>query len=358
MNPLTVLHIDFEKTWRGGQQQLFWLVEGLNRSGDKNFVLCRPGSALSARLKENGAVWFAVRPLFELDLIAAYKTAGLINTLKPDVIHLHSAHAHTIGIMAAKISRHKAKVVVSRRVDFPIKNRCKYHWADRIIAISNGVKNVLLSDGIPEEKISVVHSGVDLNRFDKVEGSYLYRELGIQKGQPVVGIVAALAPHKDHRNFLKAARLVKKEIPDSVFAIVGAGRLKKDLTDFADSLGLSGSTIFTGFRNDVPELLSIFSLFVLSSYLEGLGTSLVDAMASGLPIVATNVGGIPEVVADGLNGYIVPPRDHQRLAEKIIRILKDEDLKKKFSARSKLLSRNFSKEKMTEGTKRVYLEIV
>ena len=358
MRQLTVLHIDFEKTWRGGQQQILWLIEGLKKAGHKNFVLCGSGSALSFKLKENGIDYFTAHPLFELDIFAVLKTAGIINKIRPDIVHLHSAHAHTIGILAVKISSHKPKVVSSRRVDFHIKSKWKYLCADKIIAISQGVKKVLLSDGIPEKKISVVRSGVDLSRFAGVSGSYLYNELGIKSSQPVVGIVAALAPHKDYRNFLKAAQLVKKEIPDAVFLIVGEGDQKKELIDFAGSLGMACSTIFTGFRNDVPQILSILSVFVLSSYLEGLGTSLVDAMASGLPVVATEVGGVPEVVKDGVTGFLVPARNHILLSEKIIEILKNKNLRERFSEQGKILSQNFSKEKMAEGTERVYMELI
>ncbi len=352
------MHVDFERTWRGGQQQLLWLIEGLKNKGHRNFVLCRKGSELSAKLKASSVEHAFVNPLFEFDVFAALKASGIIDSVKPDVIHLHSAHAHSIGVLAAKFAKHRAKVVSSRRVDFRIKSRWKYAAADRIIAISEGVKNVLLSCGIPENKISVVHSGVDLARFEGADGNYLYGEFGIKKGSPVVGMVAALAPHKDHTNFLNAAASVKKEIPGAVFLLAGAGELRDELEGLASRLGLSDSVIFTGFRKDIPQILSILTVFVMSSYLEGLGTSIVDAAASSLPVVATRVGGIPEIVADGVNGFLVPPGDSAALAGKIIELLRDENLRKRFSSAGKLLARDFSKEKMAEGTENVYMEIL
>jgi len=354
MKQLTILHIDFEKTWRGGQQQLFWLVEGLEKRGHRNFVLCQPKSALSTKLQKD---FFNIKMFFEFDPLAIYKTAKIIDKIMPDIIHLHSAHAHTIGLMASKISNHKPKTVSSRRVDFHINNLWKYKSVDRIIAISEGVKQVLLEDGISDEKISVVHSGVDFSRFLNIRGNYLYDELKIDKNDNVVGIVASLAPHKDIKNFLQAAAIIKKKLPNTKFLIVGEGKLKNDLMRFTDKLKISDSVIFTGFRTDVPPLLSIFDVFVLSSYLEGLCTSVIDAMVSGISVVATNVGGVGELVDDGSTGFLVPPRNPEILAEKTIKILTDKNLQQKFSQNSKIKAKNFSKEKMIEGTEKVYLEI-
>ncbi|HAX61311.1 MAG TPA: hypothetical protein DCX95_01950 [Elusimicrobia bacterium] len=365
MKQLTILHIDFEKTWRGGQQQLFWLVEGLEKKGHQNFVLCQPKSALSNKLQKNV---FNVKMLFEFDPVAIYETAKVVDKIIPDIVHLHSAHAHTIGLLASKIFRirriclrhdnHKPKIVSSRRVDFHIKSLWKYKSVDRIIAISDGVKRVLLNDGIDERKISVVHSGVDLSRFENVCGDYLYDELKIDRNSNIVGIVASLAPHKDYRNFLRAAAIIKKKLPNTKFLIVGEGKLKSDLMQFANKLKISDSVIFTGFRRDVPQLLSIFDVFVLSSYLEGLCTSVIDAMSSGIPIVATNVGGVGELVDDGVNGFLVPPRNPEILAEKTVKILTDKNLQQKFSQNGKIKAKNFSKEKMIEGTEKVYWELL
>ena len=358
MKQLTVLHIDFEKTWRGGQQQLFWLVEGLSKKGHKNFVVCRPESALQKKLAESNSDFFSVNMLFELDPLAIYKTSKIINKIKPDVVHLHSAHAHAIGLLASKISKHKSKIVSSRRVDFHIKSKRKYAGVDRIIAISEGVKKVLLADGIDGKKISVVHSGVDLSRFENVNGDYLYGELKIKKGAKIVGIVASLAPHKDHENFLKAAVLIKKEIPDVKFLIVGAGGLKDKLMKLVERLGVRDFVSFTGFRKDVPQLLTVFDVFVLSSYLEGLCTSVIDASASGVPVVATDVGGVGEIISNGVNGILVPPGNPEALAAAVASVLKNENIGKKFADAGRIKSKEFSKEKMAAGTEKVYSELI
>lgn len=358
MKQLTILHLDFEKTWRGGQQQLFWLADGLRKKGYKNFVVCRSDSSLQKKLAENDFIFFKVPLFFELDPVAIYRTRKIIDEAKPDIIHLHSAHAHTIGVLAARISKHKPKIISSRRVDFHIKSKWKYKNVDRIIAVSEGVKKILLLDGIDDKKISVVHSGVDLSLFKNIDGSYLYDELKIKRDNRIVGIVASLAPHKDHVNFLTAAALIKEKIPEAKFLIVGEGRLKNGLIKLAKKLGIADSVIFTGFRKDVSSLLAIFDVFILSSYLEGLCTSLIDAMASGVPIVATNVGGVGELVTDGLNGILVPPGNPAAFASAVITVLGNKNIGKKFADAGKEKSKKFSKEKMVEGTEKIYLELI
>ncbi|MEW6555807.1 MAG: glycosyltransferase [Elusimicrobiota bacterium] len=352
---MIILHIDFEKTWRGGQQQLLWLLEELEKKGHKNFVLCQPRSALLAKLQKN---FFSIKMFFEFDPFTIYRTAKIIDKIKPDIVHLHSAHAHTIGLLASKILKHKPKLVSSRRVDFHIKSLWKYKNVDRIIAISEGVKKVLVEDGIPDAEISVVYSGVDLSRFENISSDYLFKELEIDKNNNIVGIIASLAPHKDHKNFLQAAAIIKEKLPNTKFLVVGEGKLKNALIRIAEKLKIFDSVIFTGFRNDVPQLLSIFNVFVLSSYLEGLCTSVIDAMASCVPVVATNVGGVGELVADGVNGFLVPPRNPELLAEKTIKILTEKNLQQKFSQNSKIKSKNFSKEKMVEKTEKIYFGLL
>jgi len=354
---MNILHIDTEYSWRGGEQQLVYLIDGLKKRGHRNLVVCQPESRLSQRDGiENHEVHF-LKMRGEWDFFAIARIRKIIKEKSADIIHMHTAHAQTLGIFAS-MGLAECKRVVSRRVDFhlrsPFSKFIKYRKADSVIAISNGVRNVLIEDGIAPDKIRVIHSGIDLRRFGSVNGQYLLRELGLDRDKTVVGIVAALAAHKDHRNFVLAAKKVREELPGVVFLIVGDGELRDSIVALIERLGLDDSVKMLGFRDDIPELLSIIDIFVLSSYLEGMGTSILDAMASGLPVVASSVGGIKEVVRDSRTGILVPPRNPEALANGIITLVKSRDLRERYGREAKIVAHEYSCDRMVEETENLY----
>lgn len=358
-----ILHIDTAKTWRGGQQQVLHLLNGLKTSGVNNFLVCPPDSILFGRAKEQSLNVLPVKMLGEWDLWAVKEIVKIIKKHSIKILHLHSAHAHTLGILAAKFNKN-CKTTVSRRVDFHIRrnplSKIKYRNVDKFVAISQAVKKVLVEDGISEKKIEVVYSGVDWKRFENVRGDYLYSELNLDKSKKIVGIIAAFAKHhKDHQTFLEAAKLIKNQFPMVQFLLVGTGEQRSQIETVVESLSLNENVKLTGFRNDIPQILSILDIFVLSSFFEGLGSSILEAMASSLPVVATNVGGIPEIVEDGINGILVPPKDHQSLSQAILNLLKNEEKAKKMGQYGYHLTREkFSIEKMVRETKRIYDSLV
>jgi len=323
---IRVLHIDSARTWRGGQQQVLYLAERL--TDYHNIVVCPPQSPLTEKAKAAGIEVLPVRMRGEWDILAVHKLRRIIKENSIKIVHVHSPHAHALGLLAGK-SAGNCKVVLSRRVDFPIRknilSRLKYFNIDRIIAISEGVKRALMADGLAEEKIDVIYSGADIVRFQNVKGDYLISELGLDKNSWRVGNVAALAWHKDHKTLIEAARIVVNEFPKATFLITGEGPLRREIEILIKKLSLDENVKLLGFRQDIPEILSLLDLFVLSSSWEGLGTSLLDALASRLPVVATNVGGIPEIIKHGLNGILVAPEDPDALAQAIIHLLKNRD---------------------------------
>ncbi|HID96146.1 MAG TPA: glycosyltransferase [Candidatus Latescibacteria bacterium] len=360
---MRILHVDSARTWRGGENQVLLLSSGLQERGHKVSIACPPGSVLARRAADAGIDTKRLPMRGELDLMACVRLARMIKKGGFEVLHLHTAHAHSLGLIASKLVRIPA-LVVSRRVDFHIggnpASRLKYNSrVDRIIAISEGVRKVLIQDGVPPERIVVVHSGIDLKRFGNLDNSRsLYRDLGLSGREKLVGIVAALAPHKDHVNFLNASQIVAGVRPDTRFLIVGEGEGKEGLKGLVKKLDLEGYVIFTGFRNDIPKVLSTLDVFVLSSYLEGLCTSILEAMAAGLPVVATSTGGVPELVKDGDNGILVPPQNPKALAEGILRILNNPSLAMRLGRAGKDFALNFSADKMVEDTETIYRSIL
>ena len=363
MESLSVLHVNSAKTWRGGEQQTLYLARGLRDKGHDISIACQPGSPLEARARDDGLTVMPVNMRGEWDLFAVAKLAYIIREEKVQILHLHTACAHTLGFMAAKITR-RPKVVLSRRVYVRIRKNplsfAKYFMGlDRIIAVSEGVRELVIKSGISPEKIVVVHDGIDLERFNKVNNNkYLYDEFDLNPRNPVVGTVAALTAEKDYPNFLKAAVQVKARLPQARFLIVGEGKLRKELEVLAERLGLGSSVIFAGFRNDIPEIFSILDLFVMPSYKEGLGTSILDAMVSRVPVVATKVGGIPELVKDGFNGILVPAGNPSALASGIISLLQDEKMAADMvRAGRQMVEEEFTEDRMVAQTEEVYSQL-
>ncbi len=359
---MNILHLDSEQDWRGGQSQILLLSEGLKKKGYGVMVLgCCPLLINRCREREIEAQEIPIHS--EFDILAAIKVARVLKRENIQIIHIHSSHAHSIGLLASLIR--PTKVVLSRRVDFHIRKNpiswLKYKIKiDKIIAISQRVKRVLVEDGIDEKKIDVVYDGIDLTNLRNPQGDYLYKEFGFSKDIPIIGIVAALTPyeHKDHKNFLESASIIKENLPSAKFLIVGDGPFKREIENLSAGLNLSDSVIFTGFRTDIPQLLSIFTIFVLSSYLEGLCTSLLDAQAVGIPIVATNTGGIPEIINDGVTGLLVPPRNPGALAETVLKLTLDRPLAKRLAEAGKGSVKRFSQERMVDETEKIYFEVM
>ncbi|MBI5095866.1 MAG: glycosyltransferase [Candidatus Hydrogenedentes bacterium] len=358
---MITLHLDEQLGWRGGEQQASYLIRGLAARGHMALVAGRPqGKFLYADHGCEDLVRIAAPFRGELDLFSAYRIAQAVKHHRVDIIHAHTSHTHTTACLARAIAR-RGKVVVSRRVDFVPKrnafNRFKYSWPDHIIAISGRIGQVLSEFGAPTEKLSVVHSCIDAGRFDVAPISRA--DLDVPEDAPLLGNVAALVGHKDHRTLISAMPRVLERIPRLRLVIVGEGELRARLEAQITSLGLGSSVRLLGFRDDVPRILRALDVFVLSSKLEGLGTSVLDAMAAGVPVVATAGGGIPEMVTHEKTGLLCPVQDSGALAEQIIRAFEESALTAALARNAAdLVQERFTTDKMVEGNLRVYERIL
>lgn len=356
---MKVLHVDTAATWRGGQNQVLLTAKGLLERGHAVSVACREGGALEPMARSAGV---SVVPLsFRGDLWppAVLGLLRAIRRLAPDVVHLHDPHAVSSGLLAARLAG-RPPLVAMRRVDFPLRSalsRRKYRGCQRVIAVSRAIASVLEADGVLGERVRVVYEGVP-DRKAAPGGREALLALGIPESATVVGNVAALTGHKDHATLIEAASRVLRRKPETRFLIVGEGELRRELEARVREGGLLGRVVFAGFRDDVDRLLPAFDVFCLSSKLEGLGTSLLDAMAFGRPIVATAAGGIPEAVEDGVTGRVVPVRDPEALAQALLELLSDPTRRLALGAsgRRRFLER-FTADRMVEETLGVYREV-
>jgi glycosyltransferase involved in cell wall biosynthesis len=247
-------------------------------------------------------------------------------------------------------------------VDFHLKknsfSRWKYRQVDCFIAASEAIRQMLLDDGVPERRTATVHEGIDLQHVEAAPRVNVHEAFWLPHDAPVVGNVAALVPHKGHHHLIESARLVVRAVPDARFLILGEGELRDQLERQVRDHHLEKHVLLPGFRADVLGCLKGFDLFVMSSVTEGLGTSLLDAMACEKAIVATRVGGIPEVVDDGVTGLLVPARDHEAMAGAIVRLLRDRGLAARLAgAGLARVHQRFSVERMIAGTVAVYARL-
>jgi glycosyltransferase involved in cell wall biosynthesis len=203
-----------------------------------------------------------------------------------------------------------------------------------------------------------VHEGIDLEHVLAAPAVNVHEAFWLPHHAPVIGNVAALVPHKGQRYLIDAAHLVVREVPDARFVILGEGELREHLEKQVRDHHLEKHVLLPGFRMDVLGCLKGFDIFVMSSVTEGLGTSLLDAMACARPIVATTVGGIPEVVQDGETGLLVPPRNARAMASAIVALLKDPERRRRMGrAGLNRLRGRFTVERMVAETAQVYARV-
>lgn len=356
---MNIVHVDSHRPWRGGEQQVLYLTGFLNAQGHHSVVVCQPQSALHQRCVADGMPVKTIRMRHEVDVLAAWRLGQYLRQHQADILHMHTPHAHTIGLVASLMTPNVCKIV-SRRVDFaPLRNRFS-HWkyirADlHYVTVSEAIRQVLVRDGIGAPQVQTIHSGIDLQRCDTVAPAAPLFPAGTR----VIGTVGHLAGHKGQRYLIAALPHLLRAHPRIGCALVGTGDLHESLAAQAADLGVSDHVKFTGFRRDVLSLIQQFEVFVFPSVQEGLGTSILDAMALYKPVVATRVGGIPEIVQDGVTGLLVPPQNPDALAHAIQYLLEHPEQGEKFGAAGRQrVAQHFTAERMAAKNLHVYQQLL
>lgn len=354
------IHVDTQRAWRGGQRQVLLTVLGLRERGHRALLIAHPEGELAQRASE-GHDLVRMAPRTEVDLHAGWKLSRIIKQLRPDILHAHDPHAVAVSALALSFmtSGKCPGLIASRRVAFHLKgnafSRWKYHQVDCFVAASDAIRQMLIGDGIDGDRVVTIYEGIDLHRIDAEPPANIHAEFWLPTHAPIVGAVAALTQEKGHKYLIDAAALVVREVPDARFVMLGEGELRPALERQVKELHLDKHVLLPGFRADVLSLIKGFDLFVMSSLAEGLGTSLLDAMAAGKATIASNTGGIPEAVSNGETGLLVPPRDHQALAHAIVELLKNPERRTRMgNAGLERVKRMFSAERMVEQTIEVY----
>ncbi len=304
------------------------------------------------------------------DLQALFETVSLIKLQGYDIVHTHSSKAGFIGRVAAWLAH--TPVILHTIHGFPFHpymsplRRWVYIFleklaagcTDQLITVSELLKEEAIELKIaPADKITTIYSGIDLSQFEvSVDVAEKRLEFGLDPLFPVVGTVGRLSEQKAPQDFIRAAFEVLQQVPQVQFLMVGDGPLRQKVEKL---IGRDSRIKILGYRQDVPQILQTFDIFVLSSWWEGLGRALTEAMIVGLPVVATKVNGVPELVVDGETGLLAPPQCPHLLAEKIVSLLQDPDTAKQLgkNARRKVVS-SFSADLMIERISNLYQELL
>lgn len=357
---LSILHLDTERGWRGGERQALWLAEALSRRGHFSAVAGRPGEPFLERASQAGLAVDPISPRFEFDPVAVLALRAVLRRRAVQIVHAHTAHA--VALAALATIRTDAKTVVTRRVDFKLRSNYGSGWiygrAAAIIAISKAVARALVASGIPEERISIIPSGIDLTRVFSRATPDTLAGLGVRPGKPLVVQVSQLVGHKDPLTFVRAIAVVRDEIPDVQAILVGDGPLRGAVEAEAERLGLRGVLIVAGYRPDADSLLAAAGVVTLSSKEEGLGTVILDALSMGKPVAATSGGGIPEILEQASSGLLSPVGDSAKLASDISSILTDPALAARLSTGARSRAKDFSVERTADLTVEVYRRLI
>ena len=321
-----VLHTE-SSHGHGGQEirtlaETRWLID----HGWRALIVCQPDSPLLAEARASSIPVEAIRMGSAIDIGAIVRLRRLMRERGVSLVHTHSSVDSWLGGVAAKsLGR---PVVRSRHVSIPIRRRraLVYRLADRIITSGEGVRAMVIGAGITPERVVAISAGVDSARFHPgVSGKAVRDELGLGAA-PVVGLVANVRGSKGHNVFLDAARAVLAVAPETRFLIVGDGVGFDDVKGRVRHLGLEARVRLTGFRRDIPEVMAALDVLALPSIRsEAIPQVIPQALAVGTPVVASTVGGSPELIRDGENGRLVPPADPAALADAILALLREPE---------------------------------
>lgn len=302
------------------------------------------------------------------DFLAFFEILTVIRKIKPDVLHTHSSKAGFIGRIAGRIAGVNVVVHMPHGHIFygyfsTIKSRLFIYlekiaavFTDKILTLTEIEKKDYVQEKIAEDnRIVTIPCGIDIDRY-ALSGSTIRDEFGISPDQPIIGWVGRTEPVKGCEYFLRACCLINKEMPSARFLLVGEGSLKEKMEELALSLGISEEVIFAGYRTDMPEIMNSIDILLHTPLNEGLGRVILEAMTCEKPVVATNVGGIPEIIEHGIHGFLVPSKDHVSMAEATLKVLKDTELSRRLGKAGREKAMNFSTENMVQRINCLYNE--
>lgn len=366
---MKILQISSAKNFGGGEKHLVDLVKGLKAVGHEIFLAAAPDSPILEKL-ENFAPEniLPVKIRNSADVLAATKIAGFTDKKKIEIVHAHAAKDYLPASLAVRFSK-SAKLVLTRHVLFSMKRAQRFALSNvsKVIAVSSGVA-ANLEKTFPKEKIVKIPNGIEIEKWAKADKEKLFREFrflhNIPFDVPLVGTIGELKRLKGQQDFVLAANEIAGKFPEVRFVSVGADNsfkkdFRRDLKRLVKVFDLEERFLFLDWVEDTAPLLSAMDIFVSASHSESFGLAILEAMASGKAIVATETEGAKELIENEKSGKLTEIKEPLKLAEKVVEFLSDEKMRETFGANAqKKSNEKFSLEKMIERTEKVYRDVL
>lgn len=324
-----------------------------------------PPLALEAKKRQISVALIILRGKF--DFFGMLKLRRLILKNSIDIVHSHEYKSDLICFLATRFT--SVKLIVTTHgwvfVDFKVKfyeilDAVIIRFFDKIVSVSEAMKRELLKAKIPSSKITVIETALDSSYLQtKSDSAALKKELNLNPDTTLIGTIGRISLERGHIYFLRAAKEILKDFPNSAFLIVGDGQLKENLVSESRKMGINNKVFFLGFREDIANILFGIDIFVSSSFRESFGIAVVEAMVAGKPVIATKVGIAPEIIKNGETGILIDPKNPNAIYKAVVTLLTNQELRKKIGGLAKqAVAHRFSYQRMVSSYEQTYLDLV
>jgi glycosyltransferase involved in cell wall biosynthesis len=304
-------------------------------------------------------------PIGSFDPRLLWRMRSFLERRGVSIVHAHNVAPLVYGGIGSRLGWRRPTMVYSEHNQIYSASRSTrrkfifyIRLADQVVAVSHDLKRTLANKIHPTSPVRVIHNGIDGSRFAMMDGTEVRRELGVSPREILIGSGVVLSKQKGIPYLLRAAKAVLAKEPRARFAIAGDGPLREELERTAQAMNLGGRFHFLGYRSDMPKVIAALDVYVLPSLWEGLPLALLEAMAMGKPIVATSVGGNPEIVEDGVNGYIVPPKDIAALESALLRTCQDDVFRERVrNLNRRKFESQFSLQAMVSAHEKLFIDV-
>jgi glycosyltransferase involved in cell wall biosynthesis len=350
---LNIIHSESSKGWGGQEVRTFNEMVALRDCGHAVELVCPSRAILGSRCEDAGFTVHRAEMKTGGNVSSMLQITSLLRRRKFDVVNTHSGHDTLVAGSAARLAG-TPLIVRTRHLALPITSLATYNWIPhRVIAVSHHVRRTLVSAGVAARRVETIHDGI--GKPEPAEHSTLRSELGLKSDNVLACMVAMMRDGKGHEDLVEAAVPLLKTRPQLHIVMAGDGPIFARVKRAVVNLGLQERIHLLGYRSDIPNVLSGCDFFVLPTHQEALGQAYIEAMAIGLPVIGSDVDGVPELICDGVTGLLVPPRDHFALANAMARMVDEPALRHRLSHAAKdILNRGFSVSDMAYDTVRLY----